>query len=187
MPGARQADDLVAAGRQLGHADGGLVGFSARGDQQHAIELARRQLGQQRGQVDDRAREDGGIEVVQLADGVAHHLDDLGMAVADDGAHLPRAEVEDAPALRIPHEAALRALGDEGREVAAVAHEMRARLLPERRVGVARAGLAHVVHAALLGRRVMRHQQTQPIVIPGLVLGIQPRRGRRHAVATNSR
>ena len=106
---------------QLGHADGGLVGFPAGGDQQHAIELARRQLGQQRGQIDDRARQDRGIEVVELADGVAHDLDDLGMAVADDGAHLAGAEVEDAPALRVPHEAALRALGDDRREVAAVA------------------------------------------------------------------
>ena len=131
--------------------DGRLVGFAAGGDEQHAIELARRQFGQQRGQVDDRARQDGGIEVVELADGAAHDLDDLGMAVADDGAHLPRAEIEDAPALRVPHEAALRALGDERRELAAVAHQMGPRLLPERRVGVARPGLAHIVHAALLG------------------------------------
>ena len=107
--------------------------------------------------------------MVELAHGAAHDLDDLGMAVADDGAHLAGAEVEDAPAVGVPHEAALRALGDDRREVAAVAHEMRARLLPEHRIGVARARLAHVVHAALL-ELVTPHAT----VIPGLVLGIQP-------------
>ena len=40
--------------------------------------------------------------MVELADGAAHDLDDLGMAVADDGAHLPGAEVEDAPAAAHP-------------------------------------------------------------------------------------
>ncbi len=89
--------------------------------------------------------------MVELADGAAHHFDDLGMAVADDGTHLPGAEVEDAPTLRIPHEAALRSLGDDGHEVAAVSDEMRARLLPEHRVGIALRTLTHVVHAVLLG------------------------------------
>ncbi len=153
VPGARQADDLVPSGRQLGHADGGLVGFPAGGDQQHAIELARRQFGQQSGQLDHRARQDGGIEVVELAHGVAHDLDDLGVAVADDGAHLAGAEVEDAAAVGVPHEAALRALGDDRREVAAVADEVRARLRPERGIGVARTHLGHVVHVALLSSR----------------------------------
>jgi hypothetical protein len=55
MPGARQADDLVLPGRQLGHADRRLVGFPAGGNQQHAIELAGRQFGQQGCQVDHRA------------------------------------------------------------------------------------------------------------------------------------
>ena len=89
--------------------------------------------------------------MVELADGATHHFDDLGMAVADDGTHLPGAEIEDASALRIPHEAALRSLGDDGHEVAAVSDEMRARLLPERRIGVALRTLTRVVHAVLLG------------------------------------
>src|SRR5439155_15477833 len=105
---------------------------------------------------DDGARQDRRVEMIELADGAAHHLDDLGMAVADDGAHLPGAEIEDAPALRIPHEAALRPLGDDGHEVAAVADEMGASLLPERRVGVASRAAAHVVHAALLRPRRWR-------------------------------
>ena len=88
--------------------------------------------------------------MVELADGTAHHLDDLRMAVADDGAHLPGAEIEDAPALGIPHEAALRPLGDDGHEVAAVAHEMRASLLPKRRVGVAPRAAGEIVHIVLL-------------------------------------
>jgi hypothetical protein len=88
--------------------------------------------------------------VIEFAHGVAHDLHDLGMAVADDGAHLTGAEVEDAAAVGIPHEAALRALSDDRCEVGTVAHEMRARIRPERRIGVARVGLAHVVHVALL-------------------------------------
>ena len=125
--------------------------LAAGGEQQNAIELARCQFRQPRRQIDDRARQDRRVEVVELADGAAHHFDDLGMAVADDGTHLPGAEIEDAPALRIPHEAALRSLGDDGHEVAAVSDEMRARLLPERRVGIALRALTHVVHAVLLG------------------------------------
>ena len=58
-------------------------------------------LGQQRREIDDRARQDGRIEVVELADVVARDRDDLGMAVAEDGAHLARGEVEDAPAVGI--------------------------------------------------------------------------------------
>ena len=86
--------------------------------------------------------------MVELAHGVAHDLDDLGVAVADDGAHLAGAEVEDAAAVGVPHEAALRALGDDRREVAAVADEVRARLCPEHGIGVARTHLGHVVHVA---------------------------------------
>src|SRR4029453_15141732 len=69
----------------------------------------------------------------------------------DDGAHLPRAEIQDAPALRVPHETALRPLGDDRHEIAAVADEMRAGLVPERRVGIARRTAGEIVHIVLLG------------------------------------
>src|SRR5262249_38144503 len=87
--------------------------------------------------------------MVELADGVAHDLDDLGVAVADDGAHLARAEIEDAAPPGIPHEAALRPFGDERHEVAAIAHEMGTCLFPEQRISVARGGIAQIVHSGL--------------------------------------
>jgi hypothetical protein len=80
----------------------------------------------------------------------------------------PEQKVKDAAAVGIPHEATLRALGDDRCEVAPVAHEVRARLRPEYRVGVSRARLAPVVHSALL------ISNNRMDVIPGLVPGIQP-------------
>src|SRR5262245_22682187 len=84
--------------------------------------------------------------MVEVSDAAANHRYDLGMAVAQDGAHLARAEIKDAPAIGVPHEAALGALGNDRRKLAAVAHEMCVRLLPERNIAVAGAQLANVVH-----------------------------------------
>ena len=84
------------------------------------------------------------VEMIELADRqLAHHRDDLGMAVAEDGAHLARGEIEDAAARRHREVVALRALRRSSAEVAAVADQMRARLLPE-------VGIAVGCHDALL-------------------------------------
>ena len=69
--------------------------------------------------------------MVEFADPVARHRDDLWMAVAEDGAHLARGEVEDAAAVGVGEEVAGRALGDQGREGAAVADQMGPGLRPE--------------------------------------------------------
>ena len=111
--------------------------FAAGRDQQDAVELAGRDLGDQRREIDHGARQDRRVEMVELADIVAGDRDDLGMAVAQDRAHLARGEVEDAPAVGIGEPVAGRALGDHRREGAAVAHQMRVGLGPELGIGVA--------------------------------------------------
>jgi len=58
--------------------------------------LAGRDLGDQCRKLDDRPRQDRRVEMIQLSDVAAGDGDDLRMAVAEDGAHLSRGEVEDA-------------------------------------------------------------------------------------------
>src|ERR1700730_18541046 len=99
--------------------------------------------------------------MVEFAHRAPHYLDDLGMAVADNGAHLAGAEIENPPPVGIPHEAALGTLDDEGCEIAPVAHQMGVRLLPEHRVGITASGFAHIVHAALLGPVLSRDHNTR--------------------------
>src|SRR5260370_5212965 len=82
--------------------------------------------------------------MIKFADVMARHGDDLGMAVAQDGAHLARGEVEDLAAVGVGEPVALGALGDQRREGAAVAHEMGVGFGPE--VGVCI--LAHVASKA---------------------------------------
>ena len=53
-------------------------------------------------------RQDRRIEMVELADVVARDGDDLGMAVAQDRAHLAGGEIEDAPAVGVGEPVALR-------------------------------------------------------------------------------
>ena len=73
--------------------------------------------------------------MIELADVLARHRDDVGMTVPQDGAHLARGEIEDAAAVGIGEVVAVGALGDHRRERPAIAHEMGAGLLPE--VGIA--------------------------------------------------
>ena len=124
VPRARQRQHLVAARRRLGHAQRGFVRFAARRQQQHAAELARRQLGQLLREVDHRPRQELAVEMHEFAGLLADHRGDLGMAVAEDRAHLPRREIEDAAAVGGGHEGALRLVDDHRLEVVAVAHEM---------------------------------------------------------------
>ena len=95
MPALCEADHLPSAGDDLRHLEGGLVGLGAGGEQQHL-----RQAGHQRtehlGQVDDRAGQHSGVQVVEPADEVAHDIDDLRVRMAEDRAHLPAREVEHA-------------------------------------------------------------------------------------------
>src|SRR5262249_19929122 len=88
--------------------------------------------------------------MVKLADCAAHHLHDLRMAVAEDGAHLAGAELESAQPPGLPPEPPTGALRDKRCKSAAVANQMGPRLLPERRVGIGLAKFS-IVHAALLG------------------------------------
>src|SRR5258708_40085598 len=76
--------------------------------------------------------------MIELADRLASNLDDLGMAVTQDGAHLARGEIEDPAAVGVGEVVAGRALGDQRRECTAIAHEMGPCLLPE--LGIAVAG-----------------------------------------------
>ncbi len=75
--------------------------------------------------------------MIELADPLARDRDDLGVAVAQDGAHLARGEIEDPAAVGIGEEVAGSTLGDQRRERSAVAHQVRPRLLPELWIAVA--------------------------------------------------
>ena len=65
--------------------------------------------------------------MVEPADHLGDDLDDLGMGVSEDRAHLPAREVEHPTAGRVLDERARRPLGDERRERRAVPHEMTGR------------------------------------------------------------
>ena len=69
--------------------------------------------------------------MIELANPTACNRDDLGMAVAQNGAHLARREIQDLAAVCVGEETAGRALGDQRREGTAIADEMRARAGPE--------------------------------------------------------
>ena len=131
VPGARQRQHLVAAGRGLGHAQRRLVRFPARRKQEHPLEVAGRDLRELLGEVDHRAREQLAVEMNQLARLRADDGGDLGMTVAEDGAHLAGGEIEEAAAVGRGHERARGRLDDRRLEVVAVAHEMPARTLPQ--------------------------------------------------------
>src|SRR5262245_12822219 len=99
--------------------------------------------------------------MVELAQPLAGDRDDLAMAVAQDGAHLARREVEDAPAVGIGEIVAGRALGDHRREGAAITHEMRARLPPELRIAVAGHAASHAARTS--GRRSLPKNIDSPM------------------------
>src|SRR5262249_18571641 len=118
----------------------------------------------------DRARQHAGIEMVELADRLAGRLDDLGMAVAQDGAHLAGGEIEDLPAVGVAEVVALGAFGDDRRKGTAIAHQVRPGLGPERRIVVA----AHAASGAASqaartsGRRSLPKNIELPMNIVGL-------------------
>ncbi len=140
VPRLGEAHHLPAAGGELGHPQGRLVGLRARGEQQGPFEVARSQPGQLRGEIDDGAAQHAAEQVIEVPDVMGRHRGDLGVAVTQDGAHLTGGEVEDLPAIGVDDEAALGPFDDHGREGAAVPHEVAARAGPELRVGVARHG-----------------------------------------------
>jgi hypothetical protein len=121
----------VAAGEQLGHAQRGLVGFGAGGQQQRLLQRGRQRRGQRAGQVDDRAAEHAAEQVVQRARGVADRRHHVGVTVAEDRAHLSRGEVEDRPPVGVVDVGALGTL-DHGRHPrAAVTDQMGVGVGPE--------------------------------------------------------
>src|SRR5262245_36670072 len=69
--------------------------------------------------------------MVELAYRFPHRLDDLGMRMAEDGAHLARGEIEDGAPLRVVDVAPLRALDDDRGEFSPIANQMLACARPE--------------------------------------------------------
>ena len=94
---------------------------------------------------DHRARQHAGKEMVEIGDGLRHGLDDLGMRVPENGAHLAGGEIEYGAAIRVIDEAALGALDDDGRKMPAIADQFVIRALPELRVAIC-------THSAAWGR-----------------------------------
>ena len=70
----------------------------------------------------------------RLATALCTGLDDLGMRMAEDGAHLAGGEIEDGAAVGIIDEAAFGALDDDGRKMPAIADQFFLGALPELRV-----------------------------------------------------
>src|SRR5438874_2696738 len=84
--------------------------------------------------------------MVKLAHRLSHRLDDFGMRVAENGAHLAGGEIEDRAAMGVIDVAPLGALDDDGRELGPIADEMIACASPELRVirRACRQGFLHV-------------------------------------------
>ena len=72
----------MTAGVELGHLDGGVVGFTAGAEQHDAIEAGRCRLGEPAGKVHHGAGEHPAEEMVEPPGVVGHDLGDLGVAMA---------------------------------------------------------------------------------------------------------
>src|SRR6266851_2551613 len=120
--------------------------------------------------------------MIEFADPPARDRDDLGMAVAQDGAHLARGEIQDFAAVGIAEEVAGGTLGDQRRERAAIAHQMRPRLGPEFRIAVA----AHAASSA--ARTSGRRSLPKNIELPTNIVGLpKPPRAISSSVLARSR
>jgi hypothetical protein len=145
VPRLGEGHNLVAAGHQLGQPDGGLVRFRAGAEEDRARQRLGQDLRHGLGKPHDGPRQHTGEQMRQVAGRVRDRLDDLGVAVAENGAHLARGEIEDGAAFGIVDIAAPGVLDDDGRELAAVAHQVGLRRAPERRVLVGvHGGLLHL-------------------------------------------
>ena len=121
MERRREADHLVTAGRELGHADRRLVGLAAGVQQQHLLQLRRQQRGKLAAQLDHLRRQDPAEQMQRALAAARDRGDDVRMVVAERRAHLAGGEVEDAPAAVVVDVRALRPFDEERREVADVA------------------------------------------------------------------
>ena len=70
--------------------------------------------------------------MIQPPDGAAHGLDDLGMAMTQNCAHLSGGEIQHAAVLRVVQEGTFGANRHEGREIASKSQHVTTRPTPER-------------------------------------------------------
>ena len=99
VPRAGEREHLVAAGVELREPQRGLVGLAAGREEHRARERLRQHGHQLARELDDVGREEAAEEVHDALAGVAHRVEDRGVAVAERRAHLARGEVEDPPAV----------------------------------------------------------------------------------------
>ncbi len=116
-----EPDHLVAAGRELGHAQRRLVGFAAGVEQDHLLQLRRQQGCQLAAELDHLRRQQPAEQMDRPLAAAADRGDHGGMVVAERRAHLARREVEDPPAAVVVDIGPLRTLDEERRKVADVA------------------------------------------------------------------
>src|SRR5262252_4895932 len=111
--------------------------------------------------------------MIELGGRALRDLDDLGMTVTQDGAHLARGEIENSPAVGIGEVVALGARGDHRREGAAIANQVRLGLGPEGGIAVALHAAAHAASGAASqaartsGRRSLPKNIDSPMKIVG--------------------
>ena len=140
--GVVAADDDLALGLAehvpvaAHHAHDGVVALRARAGEEHVLELRRRDLGQQFGQLDRRRR--GGLEEGVVEGQLLHlprrRVDQLLLAVADVDAPQARHRVEDLRALAVPQVDVVGAR-DDARALAGQRLEVGERMQEVRRVG----------------------------------------------------
>ena len=160
VPGLGEADHLVAASEQLCDLQRGLVGLRAGGQQQRLLQWLRCGLGQGAGQIDHRLAEHAAEQVIQPGDVLGDRVDDVGVGVAEDGAHLPRGEVENGTTFGVIDERALRSRDHRRRKRAGVADQMPIHLAPEPVLGHASNSLSRS------HRPAHRHPAQAPAATP---------------------
>jgi hypothetical protein len=121
MEGRAEADHLVAAGRELGHAQRDLVGLAAGVEQHDFLQPRRQQCRQLAAQLHDLRGQQPAEQVDRPLKAAPDRGDHGRVIVAERRAHLAGGEVEDPPAAVIVDVGPLGALDEERREVADIA------------------------------------------------------------------
>ena len=118
---AREPDDLVAAARELGHADRRLVGLAAGVEEDHLLQLRRQQGGELAAELDHLGRQHPAEQMERALAAALDRSHHGRMVVAERRAHLARGEVEQPPSAVVVEVGALRPLDEEPRKVADIA------------------------------------------------------------------